>query len=94
MKNDELSTIFNKTQDYFSFIKSNLLEKSVLLSIEDSEVLEKIDSYLKVLETESNNWSNLKVSEHNDILSKCFKCLQHMDRIANDYKLFQNSNPR
>lgn len=94
MKEDELSTILNKTRDYFGFVKSVLSKNSVVLKPEDSEALEKVDAYLKVLGNASDNWSNIKVSEHKGILSTCFNCLQRLDRIAKDYKLFQNGSSR
>lgn len=92
MRDDELSTILNKTRDYFGFVTSNLSNKKVVLKAQDSEALEKIDAYLKVFGKGADHWTNLKVSEQNDILSKCFTCLQTMDRIAKDYKLFQNGS--
>ena len=92
MKDDELSTILNKTRDYLSFIKSSLSKKTIALKDEDSEAMGKIEAYLKVLGNGFNSWSHIKSSEHKSVLSKCFRCLQRLDRIAKDYKLFQNGS--
>jgi hypothetical protein len=92
MRDDELSTILNKTRDYFGFIKTSLSKSSIVLKAEDTEALENVDAYLKALGNGFDNWSKLKTSEHKTILSKCFKCLQRLDRIAKDYKLFQNGS--
>lgn len=92
MKDDELSTILNKTRDYLGFIKSSLSKKTLALKDEDSEALESIEAYLKVLRNGFDNWNHIKESEHKGILSKCFSCLQRLDRIAKDYKLFQKGS--
>lgn len=62
------------------------------LKDEDSEALGDIEAYLKGFGDELDHWSHVKESEHKNILSKCFRCLQRLDRIAEDYKLFQNSS--
>jgi len=92
MKDDELSTILHKTRDYFGFIKSNLSKRAIALRDDDSVALEKIEAYLQGLGNEVDSWNHLKPSEHKSILSKCFRCLQHLDRIAKEYKLFQNGS--
>ena len=92
MRDDELSTILNKTGDFPGFDKNSLSKKTIALNEEDSDALKKIDAYLKVLGNGFDHWSRIDVSEHKSVLSKCFMCLQRLDRIAKEYKLFQNGS--
>lgn len=92
MRDDELSTILNKTRDYLGFIKSSLSKKAITLKDEDSDAVEKVEAYLKVWGNGVDDWNQIKESEHKSVLSKCFLSLQRLDRIAKDYKLFQNGS--
>jgi len=92
MKDDELSTILDKTRDYLSFIKASLSKNAIALKDEDSNAMEKIETYLKVFEKDSEHWNHIKESEHKSVLSKCFRSLQRLDRIAKEYKLLHNGS--
>jgi hypothetical protein len=92
MKEDDVSAILNKTREYFHFIKGRIAKESITVSVDDSVTLKNIELYLIVISEEIGQLNKLKSSEQQNILTRCFNCLQRLDQIAKDYKIFRNGS--
>lgn len=94
MIEDDVTAILKKTRDYFEFIKKRLDEGSALLKSEDKDTLKNIETYLRIIGEDISKWGRVKSDVHKNILGTCMIYLERLDRIAKDYKVFQNGHTR
>lgn len=92
MIEDDVTVILKKTRDYFEFIKKSLAEGSVLVKNEDKDTLKNIETYLHIIGEDMSTWGTVKSDVHKNILGTCMIYLEHLDRIAKDYEVFQNGH--